>query len=224
MFSRHELVWLDARGWQKIIDTAAAEHQPALRGWQDFPLVVRRTDDGIDDDKVCLGLPFPPDARTGHKLRHALTADRTDIAKRTLPLPLAEVIATAPAHWRSQLQMLAQDALALNVSLRVYGSLALQALTGHAYVRPQSDIDILLRIEQPQQLQAGLDLLQQHSQYLPLDGELMLPSGAAVSWKEWRNAQASAAGTRVLVKEMQTVRLTTIAALLTTEFAQPCLP
>lgn len=222
MFTRHELIWLTSRGWQQLIENATPEHRTALRGWQDFPLVVRRDDDAIEDDQVCLGLPFPPDPHTGHKLRLALTANRADIAKHSPPLLLAEVITTAPVHWRAQLQMLAQDALALGSSLRVYGSLAWQALTGHAYVTPRSDIDILLRIEQPQQIQAGLALLQQHSQFLPLDGELMLPSGAAVSWKEWHNAQASAAGTHVLVKELHMVRLTSITALLTTEFALPC--
>jgi phosphoribosyl-dephospho-CoA transferase len=45
---------------------------------------------------------------------------------------------------------------------------------------------------------------------LPLDGEIVFPSGDAVAWKEWAGAE------RVLVKRASAVRLAPVAELLST--------
>lgn len=95
--------------------------------------------------------------------------------------------------------------LSAGLDLRVFGSLAWQALTGLRCLGPGSDIDILLRPISRQQLQAGVALLSGPAHGLPLDGEIMFPTGDAVSWKEW--ATAGAARARVLVKGPDAVRL-----------------
>jgi phosphoribosyl-dephospho-CoA transferase len=57
-------------------------------------------------------------------------------------------------------------------------------------------------------------LLDHYSLQLPLDGEIIFPSGQAVAWKEWRNAASTAIGTRVLVKRIDCVLLAEPATLL----------
>ena len=61
---------------------------------------------------------------------------------------------------------------------------------------------------------AGLALLERHAATLPLDGEIVFPSGAAVAWKEWLSASRNEA--RVLVKDAGAVRLAPMAELLMT--------
>jgi phosphoribosyl-dephospho-CoA transferase len=91
-----------------------------------------------------------------------------------------------------------------------FGSLAMQALTGITYLTPTSDIDLLLHPRTVDDLDSGLALLQHHAATLPLDGEIVFPDGAAVSWKEW----AAGGDARVLVKHIDGVWLSRKAPLL----------
>jgi phosphoribosyl-dephospho-CoA transferase len=63
-------------------------------------------------------------------------------------------------------------------------------------------------------LHAGLALLDDCSRQLPLDGEIVFPSGQAVAWKEWRNALSAQSRARVLVKRIDSVLMADPAALL----------
>lgn len=219
MFRRHDLVWLTAAGWEAA-RTATPAHDAALLCWQeaDRPLVVRRRDAGMADGEISLGLPLPPDAASGEKLRIGLRAREANVARHTPPLTMAAAIGRLhdgwqPApDWRALLQALERDAAGM--ALHVYGSLAMQALTGLPYLRPGSDIDLLFYPADAAQLHAGLALLARHAASLPLDGEMVFPSADAVAWKEW--LQAGRSGSRVLVKTANTVRLDHPDALLAT--------
>ncbi|WP_332875756.1 malonate decarboxylase holo-[acyl-carrier-protein] synthase [Massilia sp. S19_KUP03_FR1] len=190
MFSRHDLVWLTPAGW----DTA-----PALTEWrkQDWPAIVRRRDAGVGADAVCLGIPLP------ERQRVALVVDARHIARSAPPLTLADAIAAAPPQWLAGLVALQRAAEALDV--RVYGSLAMASITGLPYLRAGSDIDLLARPTTRSEFAAAVALLEEHAQVLPLDGEIVFPSGDAVAWKEWIAARRDHA--RVLVKSLHTVRL-----------------
>lgn len=213
MFGRHELVWLNADGWRSARARASAPpaHADALARWQheDWPLVARRRDGDAGTEEACLGLPLPPDADGGNKVRIALRINRSGVARHTAPLPLAALL---PSPWPDLLAGLARDAGSL--PLRVYGSLAMQALTGLPYVTARSDIDLLAYPATGRQLHAALALLSQYATRLPLDGELIFPSGQAVSWKEWLQAKLSQS--RVLVKEAHAVQLADPQTLLAT--------
>ena len=200
MFSRHDLVWLTPAGWAAAL--AHAPH-PALHAWRDHdrPAVVRRHEEGASDATVCLGIPLP-DA-FGLRQRVALVSQAGHVARHALPLPLADALAAAPPAWLAGLVAL-QRALH-GCDLRVYGSLAMTAWTGQPYLRPASDIDLLLRPATQAELDAAVTLFEHHAQLLPLDGEIVFPSGEAVAWKEWLAARRARA--RVLVKSVSTVRL-----------------
>lgn len=213
MHRRHDLLWLTGAGWQAALD-CHPEHQPVLAYWRSeaWPLVVRRQDADTDPAReICAGLSLPPDAQ-GRKRRIGWRVPLSHVQRSCAPLTLKAARAALPAHWRPGYTVL-QD-LAVGLDLRVYGSLAWQALTSLPCVTPASDIDILFRPVSRHQLQAGLALLSGPEHGLPLDGEIMFPNGDAVPWKEWQGAAAANAG--VLVKSIVEVRMADPADLLAT--------
>lgn len=210
MFCRHDLVWLTSRGWDAALVGSPPGQHAAFEQWrrQDWPAVVRRADAGLAAGQVSLGIPLPP-ASDGIKGRVAFNASTLNVARRIPALALDDAAAAAPAHWRPAL-----NTLAGSMPLRAYGSLAMQAVTGQAYLTATSDIDLLFFPADCDALRAGLALLARHAAVLPLDGEIVFPSGAAVSWKEWLSAGPVKA--RVLVKDAGAVRLAPIEQLLAT--------
>ncbi|MDB5909930.1 MAG: mdcG [Massilia sp.] len=204
MFSRHELAWLGGAGWQAALARALPGQHAAIEQWwrEDWPAIVRRADPGLEPGRVSLGIALPSRGRV------ALNAHVSDIARRKSPLALGEATKAAPARWRAALDELAAESDGM--AMHVYGSLAMQTLTGQEYMGPDSDIDLLFFPANRGALDAGLALLERYSAVLPLDGEIVFPSGDAVAWKEWLNAD------RVMVKDAVTVRLAPAAALLAT--------
>ncbi|WP_434621086.1 malonate decarboxylase holo-[acyl-carrier-protein] synthase [Azospirillum sp. B2RO_4] len=143
------------------------------------PLVIARgrSEDGAGE--LRLGLATPDKRRIG--LHVAAEA----VAESWGPLPLAEAVETAPEAWRPMLAELVRRALAVGVGPAVYGSLAWQHRTGLGYVRPDSDVDLLFAPRDRRQLDGLLDLLRAFGDGSPrLDGEILMPDGAAVAWRE----------------------------------------
>ena len=210
MFWRHDLIWLTGAGWDAALQRALPGQHGAIEQWRraDWPAIARRADVGLAPGRIGLGIPLPP-APGGVKGRIALDAAHGDVARRSAPLALADAARAAPGHWRPAL-----DALASGMALRAYGSLAMQAITALPYLTAASDIDLLFFPPDAPALRSGLALLEQHAAVLPLDGEIVFPSGAAVAWKEWIGAAGN--GARVLVKDAGAVRLATIDHLLAT--------
>ncbi len=224
MLRRHELVWLSERGWRSALATAAPGARAALARWRDadWPTIVRRADTDAPPNQVCLGVALPPDPRDGSKQRIALRAELADVSRVLTPLPLARACAAAPAHWRAALAALDADAGAAGIGLQVYGSLALQALTSATYLTPTSDIDLLVYPSSEAQLTRAIALFDTHAHQLPLDGEIVFPTGAAVAWKECRDALRAAPGARVLSKQIDRACLSPLAQLLASFALQAC--
>lgn len=209
MLARHDLVWLTSRGWQRVHAHAQLEAVEALDAWRDagWPAVVRRAEVDLAPGEVAIGFALPPRAAEGGKLRVGCRVELADIARRTRSLPLVGALDAVPVAWRAGLAALERQAADAGLGLAVYGSVALEALTGQRYLTPTSDIDLLLRPLNRAQLMAGLDLLVKHAALLPLDGEVVFPDGRAVAWKELRAVLDGAPGTRVLAKELERVML-----------------
>jgi len=155
-----------------------------------------------------LGVALSP-ARGRHKL--SVLVDRAKITHSSPPLSLAVAAVSAPDAWRAPLARLAEDARALGIELRVYGSLAWQHLSGDAYMTPTSDVDLLWRANDAQILQRVLQLLRRWEQETGLraDGELLLPDGSAVAWRELTTSPD-----KVLVKHIAGVELRRAAQVL----------
>ena len=221
---RHDLLWLTASGWQALM--AQGPDLADLARWRDAdrPLVVRRSEPGLPPGAISIGLPLPP-AADGSKRRFGGHVQPDQVARRQRPLTLAQVAASAPPHWQRAIAALLADTpadpragamadvMVDSPPLRCFGSLAMQAVTGLPYLTDASDLDLLLQPRSVAQLDAGLALLRRHRDHLPLDGEIVFPHGAAVSWKEWLAAPAGG-DARLLVKSMDGVALVPRATLL----------
>lgn len=224
MLARHSLAWLSADGWAQAYSSAPESCREFIPQWQqmDWPAVARRRDADTGEEDECLGVALPPDAVTGIKRRIPVRASRSHIKKISAPLALKALLASAPDGWRGQLAALDIKACHLGIDFKVYGSAALQATTGQQYLTPTSDIDLLFYPVDETQLQDGLSLLDKYAATLPLDGEIVFPSGQAVAWKEWIQARAASTACRVLVKEVQAVYLRSIDELLATLESSSC--
>lgn len=225
MYARHDLVWLSDRGWRQARDMAPAHCRDTIETWRqaDWPAIVRRADADLLPDQLSLGIAMPPRPTDACKTRIGFRVQRCDISKVSPPLSLAQIRDTAPEPWRSFLRALDSDAASRGLSIRVYGSVALQALTRQPYLTSASDIDVLLHPATQAQLHRALDLLDAYSHHLPLDGEIVFPNGHAVAWKELSAALRTKRGHRVLVKEMHKVFLATPDALLATMKDEVCM-
>ena len=216
MARRHDLVRLAPQGWDQVLRGLAGPGAAMAMTWKerDLPAVVRRTEPGTPPGMLCLGIPAPPDALSGRKLRVGFTADTGHVSTIRPPLTLAEIV--APPAWQPAVASLDLALRDVELECRVFGSVAMQTLTGDPYLSAASDIDLLLRPASAAQLRAGLRQLERHAAMLPLDGEIEFPSGHAVSWKEWLSVDAAEKrkGARVLAKHLDTVALVRCDALL----------
>jgi phosphoribosyl-dephospho-CoA transferase len=156
-------------------------------------------------DTIAVGLALPP-AQGKHRIALAVAA--RDIARYTPPLRLADAIAHAPAAWQPALAELDAAAIHIDLELRVFGSLAWQALSGLNYLTPQSDVDLLWHPLSNTQLQRGIALLArwEHASGLRADGEVLFGGSSAVSWREWSTLK-SGDDQRVLVKRASSAEL-----------------
>jgi phosphoribosyl-dephospho-CoA transferase len=172
-----------------------------------LPAVVRRSEPGTPPTLLCLGIPAPPDVHSGQKVRLGFAAERRHVATARPAMALDD--AEAPVSWQPGLSSLRIALRAAGIDCRVFGSLAMQTLTGDRYLGAGSDVDLLLRPLDGAQLEAGLALVARHAQSLPLDGEIEFPFGHAVSWKEWLGADAPLhrGHDRVLAKHLDMVAL-----------------
>ena len=177
----------------------------------DRPLVVARQpcgaalSDSISVGTISTGLALPP---AQGKRRIGLIVAMQDIVRHTPPLRFFDAIAHAPAGWQPALAELEAAATDINLELRVFGSLAWQALSGLNYMTPQSDIDLLWHPLSHAQLQQGIALLARWEQTsgLRADGEMLFGGSSAVSWREWSTLKYDG-DQRVLVKRISSAEL-----------------
>jgi phosphoribosyl-dephospho-CoA transferase len=209
ILGRHNLVWIRPERRAPVASQADDDTtRDQLAAWlaADRPLVVARQPCGEAlSDNISVGLAVPP---AQGKRRIALSVAAHDIARCTPPLPLSDAIPHAPVEWHSALAELADAASGIDIELRVFGSLAWQALSGLPYLTPQSDIDLLWHPRSNTQLRQGIDLLArwEHSSGLRADGEVLFGGSSAVSWREWASLKPGN-DQRVLVKRESGVEL-----------------
>lgn len=87
---------------------------------------------------------------------------------------------------------------------RVFGAFCWQTLTGLAYVHETSDLDLLWEIDSAAQADVIVRLLDEWERRhrRRADGELRLPDGRALSWREYAGGAL-----RLLVKTEDDARL-----------------
>jgi phosphoribosyl-dephospho-CoA transferase len=199
---RHGWAWL-ASDWPRHLRTPLPPDDEArVRAWSEagHPVVVAGRGCGDGDDDVRLGLATPD------KTRIALHLARAGVA-RLRPAPTLEEVnaSLATVGWRDSLRVVAEVCRPAGLKTRVYGSVAWTHWSGLSFLRPGSDVDLLLEIGPESRLpriDAALRSLLMVSDGPRLDGELVLPGGLAVAWREWAARPAE-----VLVKGCGAPRL-----------------
>ena len=198
--SRHSLVQLFPEAtWQSL----EPSFQPDLVAWfaANRPAVVARLQGGEPRGYWRLGVPLPP-SQGKHRL--TLIVAPTAIKTWCPALLLSDVLASAPSDWVLAIQALLEQSQSLNLKPRVYGSFALQALTGLSYVTPESDLDLIWKPHSRKQLESLFEVLQnwENETGLRADGEVQLPDGSGVCWRELASESK-----QVLVKSTDSVSL-----------------
>ena len=125
------------------------------------------------------------------------------------PLALADVVPGLPPGIGPPLRRLLRSARTLDADLRVYGSAAWQALTGHAWLTPASDVDFLWRARDSAQIAGIIALLEawEGESGIRADGEILFGDDDAVAWREWKKAMQQSPVQRVIVKSLRSPRL-----------------
>jgi phosphoribosyl-dephospho-CoA transferase len=218
---RHWLVWVAKEFHAQLalqvadakLRTNAAEFLAA--GW---PLVVCTQQDeasaqGSRNASLAAGMPLPPHQG---KLRLRFLLPKDSIARVAPPLLLPEAILALPERWRTPLWRLLEQAQAIDLELRVFGSAAWESLTRMPYLTPRSDIDLLWQPHEATQIESVLAMLThwEAQSGLAADGEILFGDDAAVAWREWQQAGQYSGANRVLVKSLRGPQLSELAELL----------
>lgn len=181
--ARHDLIWLESAAFGQI-----SVENPGTRTLAEewlragHPAIVRRAEIAWTSG-IALGIPLP--LQLGRK-RIALFAPEQAIARISRPPLLSDAIGSAPGRWQHALRAAERELAACGAGVRVYGSLAWQHVTGRIYLRPQSDVDLLIEAGPDFDLPCALRSFRQAAVCTTprLDGELSIEHDRAVAWRE----------------------------------------
>ena len=203
---RHTLVSVAPEDWGRLLagwparrdlapDAGAALDAWAARGW---PAIVRRRAAGDPPDALPLGVPLPPALG---RLRCALALPAGTAWGQVRTPPLLALRGTAPPAWHATIDAVLALGRAAGLAPRAFGSLLWQGVTGLSYLGAGSDLDLLWTVGDATDLDGLLEGLARIDAAGPvrLDGEIVLPDGAGVNWREFHRARAAPGG-EVLAK------------------------
>lgn len=202
---RHQLAYLRPAAWREI---AARSWDPVAREclehWadHDLPLVVTRQ--APHQAGIALGISAP------------LAWDRRRIALRVAHdgidrfenFPLAREACSrmpTPARFALERALARLGTLGMQQAY-VYGSHGWQIVTGLPCTHAASDIDLWIGVDDAVRADAVAHALSAapslHGEPR-LDGEVVLPDGSAVAWREWAAWRAAGMRGQVLVKHIE---------------------
>ncbi len=206
---RHQLAHLSAAGWRRVLGHGWDEEaRDCIQHWaeRDLPLVVTRQPASQSSGKqpIVLGLSAPAAWSRRQLTIHASLSAIGWIDE--FPL-LGKVLCELPRSTRPVLRALRAALAEHRLGARVYGSVGWQHLSGLDYLHAASDLDLWIGVKSPEAADRAVTALQRHrAGGLRIDGELLLPDGSAVAWREWsawRAGQCSA----MLVKRLHTANI-----------------
>jgi phosphoribosyl-dephospho-CoA transferase len=213
MLRRHDLVQAEPAAWDAMLRChPALLNLPLVADWARLgrPVIVRRRMVGDCVGGVPAALPLPP---SHGKRRLAFSFPAGAAMAAVPPVLLCEAARTTPTAWQSVVAAVLDVGDTVKITPRVFGALLWEHTTGLPYLTEKSDLDLLWSISDERT--AGLlveRLLKLEAQGpVRLDGELELPDGAGVNWREL--ARNSDQHSQVLVKTMDGVQVRTKAAL-----------
>jgi phosphoribosyl-dephospho-CoA transferase len=210
MLHRHDLLRVAPSAWGAMLRChSGLADLPLVADWArlDRPVIVRRRMAGERADSVPAALPLPP---CYGKQRLSFSFPSSAAIMELSPVLLRDALPEAPTAWHPTVEALLDLGDAGRITPRVFGALLWQHATGLPYLTAQSDLDLLWSISDERaaaSLVEGLVRLDAHGP-VRLDGELELPDGAAVNWREFAQSLADP-GSHLLVKTIEGVELRT---------------
>jgi phosphoribosyl-dephospho-CoA transferase len=214
MLRRHDLLRADPGSWDAMLRChPGVADLPFVADWArlDRPVIVRRRMVGDLADSVPAGLPLPP----CHGKRRLAFSFSSDAAITALPpVLLREAARTTPTEWRPVVAALLDLGDSIQIAPRVFGALLWQHATGLPYLSVRSDLDLIWSISDERTALSLVERLLRLDAESPvrIDGELELPDGAGVNWRELAQSRPFQ-GDDLLVKTMDGVEVRTRAAL-----------
>jgi phosphoribosyl-dephospho-CoA transferase len=204
---RHDLLRVEPTAWQAMLrchpDLAAL---PLVADWalREWPVIVRRrmACDLVDD--VPAALPLPP---SYGKQRVAFGFSSAAAVAALPPVLLVDAAVAAPSEWQQVIATLLELGETVETRPRVFGALLWEHVTGLQYLTRQSDLDLLWTVSDEHAahlIVAGLIRIDAEGP-VRIDGELVLPNGGGVNWREL--AQSTDLKSEVLVKTMDAVEV-----------------
>jgi phosphoribosyl-dephospho-CoA transferase len=216
MLRRHDLLRAAPATWNAMLQChPGLADLPLVVDWARLgrPVIVRRRTAGDFANGVPAALPLPP-SHGKQRLAFSLFSGAGVVALP--PLLLRETVRAAPAEWQPVIAALLDLGDTVGATPRVFGGLLWEHLTGLRYLTVQSDLDLLWSVSD-ERIAALLveGLLRLDADPIRLDGEIELPDGAGVNWRELAQSDANP-GDEVLVKIMDGVEVRTKAGLFRT--------
>jgi len=220
MLRRHDLLRAEPLAWDAMLRCLPGlGNLPLVADWalREWPVIVRRRMAGDVAGNVPAALPLPP---VHGKRRLAFSFSSGAAVVVLPPVLLRDAAPAAPTEWQPLIAALIDLGEAVGVTPRVFGALLWEHATGLPYLTARSDLDLLWSISDERSaalLVEGLLRLDAGGP-IRLDGELELPDGAAVNWRELAQSVANQ-GDELLVKTMDGVEVRTKAGLFRTPVA-----
>jgi phosphoribosyl-dephospho-CoA transferase len=217
MLRRHDLLRPDSTEWDAMLRCHPGfADLPLVAEWAQLnrPVIVRRRMVGDFVDSVPAALPLPP---CFGKQRLAFSFSSGETVTALPSVLLCDAARTAPPEWQPVVGALLHLGDAIEIAPRVFGALLWQHATGLPYLSARSDLDLLWSISDERTALSLVERLVRLDAESPvrLDGELELPDGAGVNWRELAQSRADP-GDELLVKTMDGVEVRTRAALFRT--------
>jgi len=186
MLRRHDLLRPGPEAWDAVLRRRPELAEvPLLADWARLgrPIIVRRRMAGDGADDVPAALPLPP---SHGKRRIALSFPPGAALTALPPVLLRDAAPAAPAAWQPVIAALVEFGEGAGMTPCVFGALLWEHATGLPYLTAGSDLDLLWHV--PDETAAGslIRMLLRLDALGPvrLDGELVLPDGAGVNWRE----------------------------------------
>ena len=216
MLRRHDLLRPGPAAWDAMLQSRPGlADVPLVADWArlGWPVIVRRRMTGDHAEDVPVALSLPP---SHGKQRIAVNFPPGAALTPLPPVSLRDAAPMAPPDWQRVIAALIAVGEGVGIEPCVFGALLWQRVTGLPYLSARSDLDLLWHVPE----EAGAASLVQALIRLDatgpirLDGELVLPDGAGVNWREL--AQADGAAITVLAKMMDGVEARPRASLFRT--------
>ena len=217
MLRRHDLLRPDSTAWDAMLRRQPGlTDLPLVAEWAqlDWPVIVRRRMVGDFVNSVPAALPLPPYLG---KRRLAFSFSSSDVVTALPPVLLCDAARTAPREWRPVVEAMLDLGDSVEIAPRVFGALLWQHATGLPYLSARSDLDLIWSISDERTALSLVDRLLRLDAVSPvrIDGELELPDGAGLNWRELAQSRADLSD-ELLVKTMDGVEMRTRSALFRT--------